>query len=191
MHHWGVWKAVAAVGALGSTSMFAQVDFSHTITLGSVILGVIVTALAGLVTIRARVGDVWRQTAEGRAERIKELELAAKDAERDHIEKLATFEREQQELRHGLKDDLAACRAELTLEKAKHDLGSVIEQMNTLHHEAMTVMHDAQGEAVASVAGAILELGSKVEAGQSELRVGQRATLDLLKEIRDALQTGD
>lgn len=187
MHGASLWKAVAAALPLGSASVFAQVDFSHTITLGSIILGVLLTAVAGLFTIRTQVVNVWRQTAEGRLERIKELEIDAKDAEREHALALATLEREQLDIRHDLKAELAACKAELTIEKAKHDLGSVIEQMNNLHHEAIIEMRKSQGESDSTVAAALVELGGRVEAGQAELHTGQQQTLGILTDIRDAL----
>lgn len=170
-------KFASLAAAIGIGSVFAQVDFSHTITLGSILLGIVIAAAAGLITIRSKVATVWQQEANGyreQAQRIGEELLAEKSSR-------AKFEREQQELRHALKDELAAVKAALKVEEAKHDLSTILERMQGLHSEAMAALTSAQSAAVDSVTLALQELGRKLEEGQAEQKV-------LLRDIRDAVK---
>jgi len=163
--------------AAGTASVFAQVDFSHTITLGSIIVGLVVAGAAFLFTLRSRIATIWKQEAEGWREKAERL---AQEVAEERL-KASTFAREQQEIRHGLKDELAACRAELKVEQAKHDLTAVLERMQSFHSEAMTAMTTAQTAAVDSVTAELKLLGQKLEAGQAEQKL-------LLREIRDSVQ---
>lgn len=192
----GIAKIAALVGGV-FVSMLAQADFKGTITLGSVLLGLLVLAIAGMFTIRAKIADTWRSEALAERakaarldEELKQERLDAKEAERARQAAIAEIEREQQELRHGLKDELAACRAALEVEKAKHDLTGVMEKMQGFHNEAMTAMAASTAEAVTGVTAAIQSLADKMDAGQQKLEHGQEEQRTLLTEIRDALREG-
>jgi hypothetical protein len=117
--------AVVMAGA----GIFTAIDFNHTVTLGSVLIAVVLAAIAGLFTIRSKIANIWRQEAEGeraRADRLQE-ELTEEKASR------ALFEREQQELRHDLKDQLAQCKAQLKVMEAKTDLTVALEAIKALN----------------------------------------------------------
>lgn len=173
-------KAALLAGFAGFVSVFAQVDFKGTITLGSILLGIVIAAAAGISTVRSKVSSIWREEAAGWREKAERLEeaLAAERAGR------ATDEREQQDLRHQLKGELAALNAKLKVEEAKHDFGVLIEKMQELHTEAMTVMASKTVTAVTDISSAIGDLGRRIDTGQAEQR-------QLLVEIRNALTKGD
>jgi biopolymer transport protein ExbB/TolQ len=121
-------QALIVVG-LGVESVFAQANFSGTVTLGSILLGIIVLVVAALFTIRSNVASVWRQEAEG-----QKAAVARERQERD--EAVAEMQHqldEEREVRHELKNELAAANALLLVERNKPDLSIVAEtQKQTL-----------------------------------------------------------
>jgi hypothetical protein len=125
-------------------AVFAQADFSGTITLGSVLLAVVVLVAAGFFTVRSNVAAVWRQEAEGqkaRADRADEhaLEIQAQMlAEREEHQALLARERdEQQVVRHNLRNELAAVTLQLDAEKRKPDLSVLVELQKENYAKAM------------------------------------------------------
>lgn len=107
-----------------SGSIFAvDFDFRSQVTLGSIIVAALILAVAGLTTIRSKIANIWKEEAEG--------ERAAKERLQEELnaEKLsrAEFEKEQQELRHDLKDKIAELSAQLRVMEAKTDLSSVLD----------------------------------------------------------------
>jgi hypothetical protein len=111
--------------------LFTAIDFNHTITLGSVLIVIVIAAFAFVYTARSKIATVWRQEAEGeraRADRLQE-ELTEEKASR------ASFEREQQELRHDLKDQIAQCKAQLKVMEAKTDLTAALEAIRGLNEQ--------------------------------------------------------
>lgn len=180
----GVLKAAIAAVAIGFGSMFAQVDFRGTITLGSILIAVLIAAIAGFATIRSRVSSIWREEAAGwreKAERLEEALAAERTARADEG-------RAQQEIRHQLKNDLAASAARLKVEEAKHDLGVLLERMQELHTEAMTTMGTSTVTAVENISESINDLGRRLDTGQAQLVTGQEEQKQILAEIRDALR---
>lgn len=161
-------KVVAGASLLGAYATFADVDFRGTITLGSLLVGLLIATVAGFATIRSRVSSIWREEANGWREKAErqERELADKNAE------MAEFAHDQQERRHELKSELAGVAAKLKVEEAKHDLGVLLERMQDFHNEAMAAM---SARSVAAVG----EVGARLD---QQLR--------LLEEIRDALKGG-
>jgi hypothetical protein len=153
--------AVLIVGA----GVFTAVDFSHTITLGSVLLAFIVIAVSGVFTVRSRIANIWRQEAEG--------ERAAKERLQEELDEArasrALFERKQQELRHDLKDELAGLRAHIKVMEAKTDLSIAL--------EAIQKLNERTTEAIVAAMQNTSQL--------SETR--DQATHQLLAEIRDKL----
>ncbi len=156
-------------GLLTSAGVVFAVDFNHEITLGSVLTAFIVIAIAGVFTVRSKIATIWRQEAEGeraKADRL-EQELAHERADR------LTFERQQQELRHDLKSELAACKASLKAMEARTDLTAAL--------EAIRVMNADLAETVAASIVQVMKDGTRA----SEDR--DRSTHKLLTEIRDKL----
>lgn len=170
-------KAFFAAAMLGVSAMFAQVDFKGTITLGSILIGIMIAGIAGFATIRSRISSIWREEANGWREKAdrQEQELAAKQAE------MTAFAHDQQELRHQMKGEIAALTARLKVEEAKHDLGVLLERMQDLHNAAMAAMGASTISAVSDISAAIHELGGRLDRGQAEQR-------QLLQEIRDSLR---
>lgn len=172
-------KAGILASLAGISTMFAQVDFKGTITLGSILIAILIAAIAGFATIRSRVSSIWREEANGWREKAErqEAELVAKQAE------MSAFAHDQQEVRHQLKGELAAMSARLKVEEAKHDLGLLLERMQDLHNQAMTAMGSQTVAAVGDISRAINDLGVRIDEGRREQR-------DLLTEIRDSLKGG-
>ncbi len=160
-----------ATGLLTSLGVVFAVDFNHTITLGSVLTAFIVIAIAGVFTVRSKIATIWRQEAEGERASKQRLEetLASERADR------VLFERQQQELRHDLKGEVVACKAQLKAMEARTDLTAALEAIRVMNADL------AQG-----VADSIL-LAMKVGSGLSEDR--DHRTHSLLTEIRDKLPT--
>ena len=116
-----------------SAGVFTAIDFTHTISLGSIMLGFLLIVGAGVVTVRSKIAAIWREEAEGERaakERAQE-ELADTRADR------AQFEREQQELRHELKNQVAATTAQLKVLEAKTDLTLALESIRQMNEETV------------------------------------------------------
>jgi hypothetical protein len=146
--------------------LFTAVDFNHTITLGSVLIGIIVIVVAALFTIRSKIATIWREEAEGEraAKERAESELAEEKASR------AAFELEQQEIRHNLKNDLAACQAQLKIMEARTDLTAALEAIRQMNQQTVT-------EISAAIAQIFVDKSAQEHA----------KTHSLLGEIRDRL----
>ncbi len=119
-------------GLLASLGVATAIDFNHTITLGSVLIAFIIIAIAGVFTVRSKIASIWREEAEGERaakDRLEEM-LAKERAERAHIE------REQQELRHDLKGEIATYRSQLKVMEAKTDLTAALESIHMMNAAA-------------------------------------------------------
>lgn len=157
-------SAVIVTGA----GLFAAVDFNHTITLGSILIGIIIVVVAGIFTLRSKIATIWREEAEGERAAKERLEVELANERADRIE----FERQQQDLRHDLKNELATCKAQLQVMEAKTDL--------TI---ALDAIHDMNEQTVTKISTAIADIF--VERSKQE----HAKTHDLLREIRDKLPT--
>jgi hypothetical protein len=117
-----------AAGLVGAGGAIAAIDFKNQVTLGSIIVTCVVVALAGLFTIRSKIASVWREDAEGQraAKESLQEELAA---ERDSR---VAFDKQQQELRHDLKNDLATAKAQLQVMEAKTDLTAALDTIRQM-----------------------------------------------------------
>lgn len=160
-------RALGHIAMLITTAgLFTAVDFNHTITLGSILIGIVIVVIAGVFTIRSKIATIWREEAEGERaakERLEE-ELAEEKASR------ADFEREQQEIRHNLKDELATCKAQLAVMEAKTDLTIALDAIRDMNHQTVT-------EISAAIAEIFIERSKQEHA----------KTHQLLGEIRDKL----
>ncbi len=165
-----LYKALGlSIGLLTSAGVVFAIDFNHTITLGSILTAFVVIAIAGVFTVRSKIATIWRQEAEGERAAKQRLEEALAAERADHL----TFERQQQEIRHDLKGEVVALKAQLKAVEAKTDL--------TVALEAIRVMNADLAETVAtSIVRVIQEWNTK-----SEERDGRSHIL--LAEIRDKL----
>lgn len=148
-----------------SAGVFTAIDFTHTITLGSIVVTFVVAVVAGVFTIRSRIANIWRQEAEGERaakERLDE-ELAAEKESR------ARFEREQQELRHGLKNKIAELKAEREVLAARTDLTVALDAIQKINEQTSESIIDA------------------FRSGGDRSRERDETTHRLLTEIRDKL----
>lgn len=161
----------ALTALLASLGVATAIDFNHTITLGSVLLAFVIIAIAGVFTIRSKIAAIWREEAEGeRASKERLEELLSKERADRSLE-----EREQQELRHELKNEIASCKAQLKVMEARTDLTAALEAIRVMNADlASTVSHE------------ILTLMR--HAGHLSEERDQR-THHLLAEIRDKLPT--
>jgi len=149
-----------------SAGLLWTINFSDTITLGSVLLAIIVLVVAALFTIRSKIATIWREEAEGeraRAERLDEQLGQEKESR-------ALFERQQQEIRHDLKDELATCKAQLKAMEARTDLTVALREIRRMNEDSVNKIGD-------------LVIDTFVEKSKHE----HEATHALLAEIRDKL----
>ncbi len=116
-------------GLLFSLTVIATVDLSNEITLGSILIAFIIIAVSGVFTVRSKIATIWREEAEGeRASKDRLEEILANE----RIERTA-FERQQQEIRHELKGEIAALKAQIKVMEAKTDLSVALEAIREMH----------------------------------------------------------
>lgn len=150
---------------IATAGVFAAVDFSHTITLGSILLAVVIIIISAVFTARSKIATVWRQEAEGERARASRLEEELADERLNRAE----FEKQQQELRHDLKDQISGLTAQLKVMEAKTDLTAALEAIRKINEHTTVAVVEALHKA-----GLLSE--------QRDL-----ATHKLLEEIRDKL----
>lgn len=127
-------QAVFAIVASVEATLVST-NFSSTITLGSIVLGVLVLVVAGFFTVRANIARVWHENYDAEVVKRKQAE----DRVEELLNELHRERDEQAELRHSLKDEIATAKALLEVEKLKPNLGVIVE-MATEHYA--TAMRD-------------------------------------------------
>lgn len=157
-----------AIALLAGLGVLATIDFQDKVTLGSIITTFAILAIAGVFTIRSKIANIWREEAEGERaakERFQE-QLVAEQKSR------LEFEKQQQELRHELKNEIAACKSQLAVAEARTDLTAALEAIREIGDHGTAVSRD------------LVETMEKAGA-MSEAR--DLETHKLLSEIRDKL----
>lgn len=119
-------RALLGFGS-GMAALVAQATFTSTIGLGSLIVGMLVVILFGVFSLRDRRNSGWKDLYEQEREKNTNL-LDEKEQERV--------------IRHAVKDDLAATKALLEIEKAKPDLSIILEQQRILWSDALAPLTD-------------------------------------------------
>lgn len=142
-----------ALAVWGVSGILAVVQFSNTITVGSIVIAAAVVVLAGVFTLRNNVRSFWRGLAEERAEKITSLEQVVKEREtqvrilqEQSRAEMASYAEEQRIVRHELKNQLAAAMATLQVEQAKTDLSALLELLAKQHSEAMAGIAEGLGK---------------------------------------------
>jgi hypothetical protein len=119
-------------GTFGSFLLAIKVD------LGAlwVVAGALAIIVAQLIAIPRRMRSFWFQEAKRREEENKVLQEQLRDKTAEltnlqaaHVEAMSSFAREQQELRHSLKNTVVGLEGQLELEKAKRDYTVVLEKV--------------------------------------------------------------
>jgi hypothetical protein len=151
-----------AIFAMTGTALATVVDFSKTVTLGSVLLAVLIAAIAGGMTIRSKVARVWRDEADGQRARADRLQA---DLEQQKSDRVAS-DREQSEARSELKAQIAAL-------EAKTDLTGALEAIRVMNADLASAFATRIGEAMA--------------AGAQRSEERDVRTHELLEAIRDRL----
>jgi hypothetical protein len=124
--------------------LIASVQFTNTITVGSILTAALVIVLGGLFTLRNNMRSFWKDLAEERAAKIADLEedmrqdraTASEELLAAH-DQMAKFAEEQRVIRHELKGEVAALKASLQVERAKTDLTALTQMLGEQHTEAM------------------------------------------------------
>lgn len=119
-------KIAATIG--GAAVVVGSVTLHDTVSLGSIFVAAAVIVAAGLFTLRNNLKSFWRDLAEERNEKIEALETQAQAA----LQERAKFAEEQRDIRHQLKTEIATLRAQLDVERSKHDLSSVLSRIDEL-----------------------------------------------------------
>ncbi len=158
-----------ATGLLAGVGVVFSVDFNNTITTGSILIAFIIAVAAGSFTVRSKIATVWRQEAEGeraKADRLEEM-LTKERADR------VLLERQQQELRHDLKGEVVALKAQLKAVEAKTDLTAALEAIRQMN----AALAEQLSESIVSVLRELAAVSERRDAGFHSL----------LTEIRDKL----
>lgn len=184
----GTWQFAAWLGgataAIGGTRQaLTAAQFSPVINLGAVILGILLSlmTLLGIFYAAKRREDVSGlkvalEAAQGAAAAWKEerdAELASGQRARDDQ---ATEREEQREIRHGLKNEIAGLRAELEVERRKHDLTTVVEGLAASQTAILSAMSESNASAVEAITTVIRasndwqrDIFERIDAGQAAL----------------------
>lgn len=140
----GLLIAASAIG-----SLLASIDFTSTVTLGSVLTAAVVVIASGIFSFRNNMKSFWRNLAVERQEEIKVLTDKLSDSEERYRElqqqsreEAMRIAEEQRSVRHDLKGQLAAVNKLLEAEHAKTDLSALMEQLGSQHHDAMQRMEE-------------------------------------------------
>ncbi len=132
---------LSVVAALVATSIVG-VDVTWTGFASLIVAAIVALAavVAGVFTVRSNIKSYWREVAEERGSQVYELEQHLKERadeliklQASHALEMLSFAEEQREIRHELKENLAATQHALTLEMAKHDLSAVLAKLDALH----------------------------------------------------------
>lgn len=113
----------------GALALFAQTDFKTTVSLGSVIVAMLVVILFGFFSLRDKRNSGWKDLYEQEREKNTNL-LEEKEGERV--------------IRHAIKDELAATKATLEIERNKPDLTILLDQQRQLWTDATTLLKSMQ-----------------------------------------------
>lgn len=138
-------KGWYGVTVVSSVFGIATINFSDTVTLGSVLVAAMVVVAGGIATFRNNMRTFWRNLAEERQAQIAVLEKRVLDLNAQLMElqeqgkaEMAAMVDEQRSVRHELKAQLAASNQLLAIEHSKTDLTSLMEQLADQHKEAMS-----------------------------------------------------
>lgn len=150
------WGLLAPKGLAGVIVVFgivsgvlANISFSDTVTLGSILTAALVVIAGGIFSFRNNMRTFWRNLAVERQEEITILNQKLAESEeryrdlqeqaRDEAQHIAE---EQRSIRHDLKAQLAAAQHLLEVEHGKTDLSSLMHQLSQQHHDAMARMEE-------------------------------------------------
>lgn len=104
------------------------VDFRDQITLGTLITTAVVIIIAGFFTIRSKIAATWHDVADAKEAANKILQKELSDEQLARV----IFEKEQQELRHNLKNEIAARDLQLKSLEAKTDLTTALNALRDI-----------------------------------------------------------
>lgn len=106
----------------GIVALVAQTTFSSTIGLGSVMVAMLVVVLFGVFSLRDKRNGGWKDLYEQEREKCGNLT--------DDLAK-------ERNVRHDIKDELAATNAKLLVEEAKPNMAAILEDQRKLWSESM------------------------------------------------------
>jgi hypothetical protein len=145
----------------------AVTNFSSTITLGSVILGVLVLVVAGFFTVRANIAKVWHENYDAEVVRRKQAEERCQEL----LNEMHRERDEQAKLRHDLKGELTAVSLALEAEKLKPNLGVIVEMATEHYASAMrdvTAMFEGVTETQRQMQEALARIADQLEKNGKE-----------------------
>ncbi len=170
-------------GLLASFGVLATIDFNSQITLGSILIAFIVIAVSGIFTVRSKIATIWREEAEGERAAKERYEQALTKERADRV----LIERQQQELRHDLKSEVAGLKAQLKAVEAKTDLTAALE---TIRQMNATLAEQLSGSIV-QVLKELAHVSEQRDAGFHSLLTEIRDKLpDEPIEVREITPTG-
>lgn len=129
-----------AVNFLGVGGLIAAISLHD----GAIVAMAIAVVIVALVTARSKVGTIWREDAEGQRA-AKEHALEQLGLER---KERAEFDKQQQELRHDLKNEIATLKMQLQATEAKTDLTSALDTIQRMNKTAVRTVTDAIADAL-------------------------------------------
>ena len=150
---WGLlipkgWAGFVVIGGVTS-GILANISFSDTVTLGSILTAALVVIAGGIFSFRNNMRTFWRNLAVERQEEIKvltrklaESEDRYRDLQQQAREEATHIAEEQRSIRHDLKAQLAASQKLLEIEHSKTDLTALMEQLGRQHTDAMQHMQE-------------------------------------------------
>jgi len=130
-----------AVGGI----LAVDVDFRNQITLGSLFIAAVILVISGVFTARSKIATVWREEAEGEKAAKERLQQELNQALANH----SAFEKNQQEIRHELKNKIAELSSQIKVMEAKTDLTAALKAIKEIavaqeegHHETHNILKE-------------------------------------------------
>ena len=119
---------IGAVVVAAFGSWIGASNFSANTTAVSIVVAALVIVIGGLFTLRNNLKTFWKERALELEEKVKVLDQHAEEK----LQERAAFAEEQRDVRHELKTQLANAKAQLEVERAKHDLSGVFARFDGL-----------------------------------------------------------
>jgi hypothetical protein len=144
-----------------ASAALAGVGFSQTINLGAVLLALLIVTLAGVFTLRANLAKTWQHNYEAERVRAEQAEAEA---------------REQRELKHDLKSELAAAKMKTDQTPLFAGITQILERLS-----------NAESSGVETVSKLLEAMDERAVARDAALLATQREIAATLDRISDRM----
>jgi len=111
---------------------------------GAIVAAAVSVVVAAWLTARSKVGAIWREDAEGQRAAKEHLQETLTAERLERVE----FEKQQQLLRHDLKDEMAGIRLKLQAAEVRTDLTTALDTIREMNATTVKTVTDAISKAL-------------------------------------------